>query len=76
MVFRKGGKLPSHLKFYYDGKEKEIVTKFTYLGVTVTPGGSFQHTQSVLAGQAHKAIVKMNKHLFKFIINTIAHLTN
>ena len=31
-----------------------------------TPGGSFTETQNTLAGQAQKAIFKMNKYLYKF----------
>ncbi len=33
MVFRKGGKLPANLKFYYNGEELDIVNNFVYLGV-------------------------------------------
>ena len=32
MVFRKGGRLPQNLRFLYDGKEIEIVSKLNYLG--------------------------------------------
>ena len=32
MVFIKGGWLPQNLRFLYDGKEIEIVSKLNYLG--------------------------------------------
>ena len=66
MVFRRGGILPRNLVFYYDGEPLEIVSKFKYLGVVFTTGGSFSEAQNTLAGQAQKAIFKMNKYLNKF----------
>ena len=65
-VFRRGGILPRNLIFYYDGEPIEIVSKFKYLGVVFTSGGSFSEAQNTLAGQAQKAIFKMNKYLNKF----------
>ena len=66
MVFRKGGILPRDLKFYYNGIEIEIVNTFSYLGIVFSPGGSFSNTQITLAGQAQKAIFKLNSYLYKF----------
>ena len=66
MVFRRGGMLPRNLVFYYEGEPLEIVSKFKYLGIVFTMSGSFAETQSTLAGQAQKAIFKMNKYLYKF----------
>ena len=74
MVFRKGGLLPRNLKFYYEGVQLEIVKKFRYLGVVFTPGGSFTETQNTLAGQAQKAIFKMNKYLYKFTYISPKHI--
>ena len=73
MIFRKGGKLPSNLEFHYDGEKIDIVSKFTYLGVTFTAGGSFQQTQNSLAGQAQKGIFKLSKYLYKFTYITPSH---
>ena len=42
------------------------MNSFKYLGVVFTPGGSFSETQNTLAGQAQKAIFKLNKYLYKF----------
>ncbi len=53
--------------------EIEIVNKFSYLGILFTTGGSFSETQSVLAGQAQKALFKLNKYLYKFTEITVVH---
>ena len=73
MIFRKGGLLPRDLAFYYEGKQLEIVSKFKYLGVVFTTGGSFSEAQHTLAGQAQKAIFKMNKYLHKFTFISPRH---
>ena len=73
MIFRKGGRISSGLKFYFDENELEIVEKFTYLGIVFTSGGSFSCAQNVLSGQALKAIFKMNKYLYKFTNITVKH---
>ena len=66
MVFRKGGILPQRLNFYYNGETLEIVSRFKYLGVVFTCGGSFADAQSTLSGQAQKAIFTLSKYLHKF----------
>ncbi len=73
VIFRKGGQLSRNLRFYYENNDIEIVKKFTYLGIVFTPGGSFNETQSLLAGQAQKAIFKLNKYLYKFTDITPLH---
>ena len=40
VVFRKGGRLPANLQFVYKGKNIEIVSKFYYLDIVFTSGGS------------------------------------
>lgn len=66
MVFRKGGILPRNLHFSYNNINLEIVSTFSYLGIVFSSGGSFSHTQVTLAGQAQKAIFKLNSYLYKF----------
>ena len=66
MVFRKGGMLPRNMAFFYNGERLEIVKEFKYLGMVFTIGGSFSEAQNTLAGQAQKAIFKLNKYLYKF----------
>ena len=38
----------------------------TYLGLTLTPGGSFATTQKILAEQASKAQFQLNRYLHQF----------
>ena len=64
MIFWKGGMLRRNLAFFYDGELLEIVSKFKYLGIVFTSGGSFSEAQNTLAGQAQKAIFKMNTYVF------------
>ena len=66
MVFRKGGMLPRNMAFFYNGERLEKVKEFKYLGMVFTTGGSFSEAQNTLAGQAQKAIFKLNKCLYKF----------
>ena len=66
MISRRGGRFPRNLAFYYKGEPLEIVSKFKYFGIVFTTGGSFSEAQKTLAGQAQKAIFKMNKYLYKF----------
>lgn len=73
MIFRKGGRLPTNLKFYYNNSEIEIVTKFSYLGIVFTPGGSFSEANNTLSGQAQKAIFKLNTYLRKFTDLSLKH---
>ena len=65
MVFRKGGMLPRNMAFFYNGERIEIVKEFKYLGMVFTTGGAFSEAQNTLAGQAQKAIFKLNKYLYK-----------
>ena len=65
--------MPNDLAFYYNGQEVEIVSSFKYLGIVFTTGGSFSEAQSALAGQAQKAIFKLNKYLYKFTYITPKH---
>ena len=66
MVFRKGGLLPNALNFTYKNEYIEIVSKFCYLGVVFTTGGSSFETQKTLSGQALKAVFTLNKYLYNF----------
>ena len=73
LVFRKGGVLPRNISFNYDGTPLEIVKSFKYLGVVFTVVGSFSEAQNTLAGQAQKAIFKLNKYLYKFTFISPKH---
>ena len=73
LIFRKGGILSRQLEFIYEGSIIEIVKHFKYLGIVFTTGGSFSEAQNTLAGQAQKAIFKLNKYLYKFTFITPKH---
>ena len=74
LVFRKGGRLSSNLQFTYIGNNIEIVSKFCYLGIVFTSGGSSFETQKTLSGQALKAIFTLRKYLNSF--TGLSPLTN
>ena len=74
MIFRKGGRIPTDLKFNYNGEEIEIVKKFSYLGIVFTSGGSCHEAQKTFADQALKAIYAMNKYLHKFTYLKPSHV--
>ena len=74
MVFRKGGRLSSNLKFTYQDKVIEVINKFSYLGIVFTSGGSSYETQKTLSGQALKAIFTLNKYLYNFTSLKTSHV--
>ena len=74
MVFRKGGRLSSNLKFTYQDKTIEVINKFSYLGIVFTSGGSSYETQKTLSGQALKAIFTLNKYLYNFTSLKTSHV--
>ena len=66
IIFRRGGILSRNLSFTYHGQPLESVKSFKYLGTDFTAGGSFSEAQTILTGQAQKAIFKFNSYLYKF----------
>ena len=68
MVFRKGkgGTLPRNLEFTFENTLLKFESKFTYLGVVFTTGGSFTETQNMLAGQPRKALFISEKYVYNF----------
>ena len=73
LFLEKGGMLPRDMRFIYEGAPLEIVKCFKYLGVVFTSGASFAEAQTTLAGQAQKAIFKLNKYLYKFTFISTKH---
>ena len=73
LIFRKGDTLQRNLVFMYEDQPIEIVRSFKYLGIVFTTGGSFSEAQTTLAGQAQKAIFKLNKYLYKFTFVSPKH---
>ena len=48
VVFRKGGRLPQNMHFYYGDSEIEVVSKYCYLGIVHTSGGSYKLIKPIL----------------------------
>ena len=59
MVCKKGNKL-ENIELFYDNHKLNIVTKFTYLGVTLSSNGSYLQAQKILSQQAMKALYSLN----------------
>ena len=74
LIFRKGGRLPQNLQFYYGDIVLEMTSKFTYLGIVFTTGGSFSESPSTLSGQAQKAIFALNRYINKFVNINPSHV--
>ena len=72
MIFRRGGRL-RNCSFKYIDQELEIVNKFSYLGVTFSPGGSLSLARNTLAGQAQKATFQLEKYLYKLTFISPKH---
>ena len=70
VVFRKGGRLRSYEKWYYQGKLITVVSYFKYLGIVLSSRGLWTKAQSVLADQASKvlfAVISQLKALGTFL---------
>ena len=46
LISRKGGRIPTDLKFNNNGEETDIVKTFSYLGIVFTSGGSCHEAQT------------------------------
>ena len=69
MVFKRGTR-PEIAELYYDKNLLKNVSKFTYLGVTVSFNGKFFQTQKVLAEQGMKALFSLNT-LFSMVSSAV-----
>ena len=63
MVFRKGGHLGKHEKWYYAGKSMNMVNSYTYLGFTFTTKLSYRKGTSAFAAKGKKAVFHLCKAL-------------
>jgi len=73
MIFRKAGRLPANVEFHFGEHKLEIVSKFVYLGLVFTTGGSFSDAKTTLACQSIKAIFALNKYLHRFTNIYVRH---
>ena len=52
VIFRNGGRIPTDLKFNYNGEEIEVVKKCSYLGIVFRSGGSCHEAQKSFGGSS------------------------
>ena len=66
--------MPKNVSFNYKDEVLEIVKfSFKYLGKVFIVGRSFSEIQTTLPGQAQKAILKLNKNVYKFTFISPEH---
>ena len=61
-------------KFTYGISEIDIVSKFAYLCVVFTTGGSFSETQEALSRQALNAVYKLKSYIYHFHELSVSHM--
>ena len=65
IVFRKGGHVPKHEKWYYDGAEMEVVNKYSYLGFAFTTTLSVKQGTDHLVAKGKKTVFNLCKYVQK-----------
>ena len=63
MIFRKGGKMSQRDKWTYGGNDLEVVPAFKYLGIYLTPSGSFTRCTRELVISARRALFALKKQI-------------
>ena len=66
MVFRNGGIIKQTEKWYYQGKQIEIVPMYKYLGIYFTPKLIWTRTKEILAKQARKTASTIFRSQYQF----------
>jgi hypothetical protein len=65
MIFRKGGHLAKAEKWFYKGKQIEVVNSYKYLGFTLTTKLSFDIALEEFAGRAKRKVVEILKTMWR-----------
>lgn len=65
MIFRKGGHLSKAERWFYKGKQIEIVNSYKYLGFTLTTKLSFDTALEEFAGRAKRKVVEIMKSMWR-----------
>jgi hypothetical protein len=65
MIFRKGGHLSKAEKWFYKGKEIEVVNSYKYLGFTLTTKLSFEIALDEFTGRAKRKVVEIMKTMWR-----------
>ena len=71
MVFRKGGHLAAHEKWYLNGDLLEVVNSYTYLGFTLTTKLSITSAMEQIASKAKKKVMDILRALWKIECNDV-----
>ena len=66
LVFKMGGRISSHEKWYYDGNLLEVVNCFTYIGLTFTMHLSLKRMSSDLAKEGKRVLVSLLSALYEY----------
>ena len=65
IVFRKGGYLASHERWFYDDTKKEVVNSYKYLGISLTTKLIFTYACEELVCRGNKAVIDILSKLYK-----------
>ena len=65
MIFRKGGHLSKAEKWFYKGKQIEVVNSYKYLGFTLTTKLSFDIALEESTGRAKRKVVEIMKTMWR-----------
>ena len=65
MVFQKKNKKTNKFNFVYNDHPIDIVTQYTYLGITISASGNFRSGVELLSEKARRALAAIRK---KFIL--------
>ena len=66
MVFRHSGPLRHYEKWFFEGKQLEVVSFYRYLGIVFTPRLSWTKAQDCLLSQGNKALMSIYSFQKKF----------
>ena len=59
VIFRKGGRNPSNLKFYFENKQVDIVKEYKYLRIVFEKSGLFRECAQQIAIKKNVALFEM-----------------
>ena len=69
MIFNNTGKKLKCNSFSFNGKKLEVADSYCYLGIDITPSGSYNHSQKVLREKAQKAMFPLFSVISQFNIS-------
>ena len=69
MIFNSSGRKLKYDTFQFQGSKLEITDSYCYLGVDMTPSGSFTHSKKVLKDKAQKAMFPLYSVINQFNIS-------